>query len=62
MKLNICTLLVLIAFLTGCASVDVTKTAKGSFAPTNPNDVEILYTRPTRNFEEIASISAVNIP
>jgi hypothetical protein len=45
-------------FCVGCASVDVTKTAKGFHQPTNPNDVEILMTMPAKHFEELATISA----
>jgi hypothetical protein len=49
---------VLVAWLGACATVDVTKTAKGIFPPTDPNDVEILTTFPRdRPFEEIATIS-----
>jgi hypothetical protein len=44
--------------LTGCAVVDVTKTAKGHYDATNPNDVEILVTRPTRAFEELGTVTA----
>lgn len=43
--------------LAGCATVDVTKTAKGYYEPTNPNDIEILMTRPERNYIEIATVS-----
>jgi hypothetical protein len=39
--------------------VDVTKTAKGFHAPTNPNDVEILMTKPDRSYEELGTIVAV---
>lgn len=52
----------LAAFFMGCATVDVTKTAKGSFKATNPNEVEILQTRPDRSFIELGSISAAKIP
>ena len=51
--------LVLLMSLIGCASVDVTKTSKGFYNPTNPNEVEILKTRPTRSFEELGTITAV---
>ncbi len=43
--------------LFGCASVDVTKTGKGYYPPTNPNEVEILMTVPTRPYEELASVT-----
>ncbi len=42
----------------GCAVVDVTKTAKGYYEPTNPNDVEILVTRPERSFVELGTVTA----
>ncbi len=38
--------------------IDVVKTGKGFYSPTNPNDVEILKTTPTRPFDEIATVSA----
>ena len=45
--------------LVGCASgVDVTKTAKGACSPTNPNDVEILLTRPEKSYEELGTVTA----
>ncbi len=46
---------------TGCqtATVDVTKTAKGFHAPTNPNDLEILMTKPDRPYVELGTIAAV---
>jgi hypothetical protein len=44
--------------LTGCQSVDITKTAKGFHAATNPNDVEVLMTRPDRAYEELGTINA----
>jgi len=46
MKLHSIAAVFLIAFLSGCANVDVTKTGKGFYNPTDPNDVEILKTRP----------------
>ena len=44
-------------FLIGCSTVDVTKTSKGYDAPTNPNEVEILVTKPDRKFRELATLS-----
>jgi hypothetical protein len=41
----------------GCASVDVTKTGKGYYEPTNPNDVEILMTKPETPFVELGTVS-----
>jgi hypothetical protein len=35
------------------------KTSKGFNAPTNPNDVEILMTKPDRAYEELGTIDAV---
>jgi hypothetical protein len=48
----------LLFFVCGCANVDVTKTAKGFNAPTDPNDVEILQTKPDRPFTELGSITS----
>jgi PBP1b-binding outer membrane lipoprotein LpoB len=50
--------LLCLIILVGCASVDITKTAKGYYEPTNPNDVEILFTKPTRSYIELGSITA----
>ena len=41
----------------GCASVTVTKTAKGYFPPTDPDEVEILVTVPDRGFDELATVT-----
>ncbi len=52
--------LVVVAFLgllVGCASVTVTKTAKGYFEPTDADDVEIRMTVPSRPFTELATVS-----
>lgn len=46
--------------LAGCATVDVTKTAKGYYEPTRPDDVEILMTRPDRPYMELATVSTTN--
>jgi hypothetical protein len=43
-----------------CASVTVTKTAKGYFQPTDPDEVEILVTVPdraARDFIELATVT-----
>jgi hypothetical protein len=51
-----CAAVVLCVF--GCApNVDVTKTSKGFVSPTNPNNVEILHTKPDRKFTELGSLS-----
>jgi hypothetical protein len=48
----------LLAALAGCGStVDVTKTAKGFRNPTDPNSVEVFYTRPDRKFVELGAVS-----
>ncbi|MBI5863106.1 MAG: hypothetical protein HZB38_01070 [Planctomycetes bacterium] len=52
--------MILTLTLTGCATVDVTKTAKGFFEPTRPDDVEILMSRPSRSFVELATVSTAN--
>lgn len=44
----------------GCASVDVTKTGKGYYPRTNPNEVEILMTVPQRPYMELGSVTATN--
>jgi len=46
----------------GCAvgTVTAVQTAKGSFASTNPNEVEILKTRPEKPFVELGSVDASN--
>lgn len=43
--------------ITGCATVDITKTAKGYYEPTDPDFVEILHTKPERSFLELGSMS-----
>ena len=50
----------LLLMVCGCASVTVTKTAKGYFQPTDPDEVEILVTIPdraTRDFIELATVT-----
>lgn len=44
-------------FLVGCAMVDVTKTSKGFYNPTNPNEVEILMTKPEKSFIELGTVT-----
>lgn len=41
----------------GCRQVDVTKTAKGFYPPTDPNEVEILQTKPEKAYIELGTIS-----
>ena len=55
---NIIVILLLLT-LVGCASIDVTKTAKGFYDPTDPNEVQILKTIPNRPYEELGTITAV---
>ena len=57
-KLPLITAVIAIALFTGCQSVDITKTSKGYSAPTNPNDVQVLMTRPDRPYEELGTINA----
>ncbi len=45
---------------TGCAAVDVTKTAKGFFSPTRPDDVEVFMTLPQRAYVELDTVSTTN--
>ena len=54
---NIIVILLLLT-LVGCASVDVTKTAKGFYDPTDPNEVEILKTTPNKPYVELGTITA----
>jgi len=58
MKLKLSTLLLATALLAGCVTTDVTKTGKGHYDPTDPNNVEILMTKPNREFVELGSVSA----
>lgn len=46
--------------LIGCATVDVTKTAKGFYSPTRADDVEILMSRPERKYVELGTVSTSN--
>jgi len=43
--------------VSGCAVVDVTKTAAGFHPPTNPNTVQILKTLPDRKYIELGTIT-----
>lgn len=60
MKLKLLGMLVVIFLVTACATVDVTKTGKGYYEPTDANFVEILLTVPKRPFEELGTITAYN--
>lgn len=48
----------------GCVGgrVDMTKTAKGALAPANPNEVEVLMTRPERKYQELGTFTATGYP
>ena len=48
---------VMISGLLACANVDVTKTASGTFSATNPNNVEVLKTRPEKPYIELGTIT-----
>ena len=50
-------LLFIFLMVSGCATVYVTKTAKGYFAPTDPDEIEILVLRPERSFTELATVT-----
>ena len=50
-------LLAICGLVSGCASVDITKTSSGFYDPTDPNTVEILKTRPDRKFEELGDLT-----
>lgn len=53
-------LLCVLLAISGCASINVTKTAKGHFTATNPNEIEILVTKPNRSFIELATVTTQN--
>ena len=57
-NLMIKTLTIIVAAFTllSCANVDITKTGKGYFSPTNPAQVQVLRTRPERSYTEIGTI------
>jgi hypothetical protein len=57
MKLRYLPILMGAVLLCGCAHVDVTKTGKGFYDPTNPADVEILKTRPDQHYEELGTVT-----
>lgn len=48
----------IVGTIAGCASVDVTKTAKGTLNATNPNEIEVLMTRPDRKYQELGVLNA----
>jgi hypothetical protein len=48
----------LLAILTSCSSVNVTKTAEGYYAPTNPNNIKIFKTVPKTEYIELGTVTA----
>lgn len=58
MRFKVISVSALMLLMMNCAQVDVTKTSKGFAAATDPNDVEILMTRPEKHFTELGAISA----
>lgn len=47
-----------VAVLFGCApNVDITKTSKGFNAQTDPNNVDVLMTKPDKKFTELGAVS-----
>ena len=46
--------------IAGCATVDVTKTAKGFYEPTRADDIEILMTKPSGEYVELGTISTTD--
>jgi len=55
-------LLCILLMVSGCATIYVTKTAKGYFAATNPNEVEILIMKPEQQFTELAAVITTRWP
>jgi len=52
-----------IAVVSGCSSnVDITKTSQGMYDATDPNQVEILMTRPDRPYIELGSVTVTDQP
>ena len=50
---------VILFIVCGCAAVTVTKTAKGYFTPTDPDEIEILVTIPNRNSRDFVELATV---
>ena len=57
MKKRSIAILALILLITGCASVDVTKTGKGFYEPTAPAEVQILKTLPEFKYVELGTVT-----
>lgn len=58
MRLQHVGLVLLTVMLAGCAMVDITKTAKGFYDQTDPNEIEIMKTMPGRPYEELGTVTA----
>ncbi len=41
----------------GCAKITITKTAKGVYSPTNPDNVQVLVLAPKADFIELATVT-----
>ncbi|MCX5698819.1 MAG: hypothetical protein NTX01_03895 [Candidatus Omnitrophica bacterium] len=61
-KLCFFSLLFIFLMISGCATVYITKTAKGYFTPTDPDEIEILVLKPERSFIELATVSTSGWP
>ena len=59
MKVKYIVVFLLLSAFVGCASVDVTKTAKGFYDRTDPNEIEILKTRPDKSYQELGTVTAL---
>ncbi len=58
-RIVVSVLVVAMCVLTACSSVDVTKTAKGSYDSTDANEIEILKTKPeSREYFELGTVTA----
>ena len=58
MRINAFVVVLVCCILAGCSAVDVTTTAKGFYDPTDPNEVEILKTRPNKPFIDLGTVTA----
>lgn len=56
-NVTVIVLLLLVSMVSACMSVDVTKTGKGYYAPTDPNEIDILSTRPDKPYVELATVT-----
>ena len=51
-----------LCFIYACASVDVTKTAKGFHDKTDPNEIQILKTIPEKSYLELGTVTVTGFP